>query len=221
MNSTKEGKGKSRFVFLILLLALMLFPFTTAQASEQIQVGKQYESINLIGTCFNNGTYCSSQTICNSTIIDPRGVVVLDNALETNQVAFYNITLSAANTGEIGEYTQSRTCYDPAGDVTGSGFEEKPFLITPSGSDANSLSNLILMGMALILSGGVIIFGFSKSEPYIVILGSFVLVLLGLFTLLNGIGNYRNELTQWSSIIISLIGGYISVRSGLEVMDVI
>jgi len=203
----------SVFIFLV-----FTFNVSAQDASEEL-VFKQNQEINLIKPCFNNGTLCSSSTSCNSTVTNPDSQVILRNSPETNQLSFYNISIPSSNASVLGTYTTLRVCHDPVGQIIGNGYETYTFIVTASGTNDDSIGYLIMLGFSFVLSLGLIVFGFSKDDPTTVILGSFALTLLGLFTMLNGIGNFRNDLTLWSSVIVIFIGAYVSVRSGMEMMN--
>lgn len=211
----EKSQKKTKELFLFFLFALVLIPLVSSQEI----IGKQNTNINLIGTCFNNGTLCSASTVCNSTVISPTGVTLLNNSREQNGISFYNITLPSSKTGELGLYTQIRYCFDPVGPIIGSGKEIKEILVTPSGTDDSELNYLILLAAVVLVCIGLMIFGFNKGDPYTVIIGSMALVIISGFTLINGISNYRNVMTQWSSIIVMLSSGYIAIKSGLEAMN--
>jgi len=207
--------------YVVLLSAFFFFLLFLPSGSSQELVYKQNQEISLIRTCFNNETFCSNSAVCNSTVIDPSGLVIVNNTRENNYISYHNLTIRSGLTSELGEYTVIRTCTDTGGDISGNGAETYGFLVTPSGDDDSSAGSFILIGFSFLLAGGLVWFGFNKQDPTTVILGGFILVLLGLFTLLNGLGNYRNDLTQWGSLSVMLIGGYFSVRTSMEMMNVI
>ena len=169
--------------------------------------------------CFNNGTYCSSSAHCNSTIISPNGTVLLNNSREGRQGVYFNISIPSSRTSYLGEYIVTRVCYDTGGDINGKASDSYSVLVTPSGFDDDSLGSFILLGFGGLVSLGIIIFGFSKNDPPLVLFGGLAMFVLGLFTLLQGVGNYRNTLTEWGSIITLGIAAYISVRTSMEMIN--
>lgn len=219
----KESKNLSKVTFLFSVFFILLISPALAAENDEILVFKQNQQIDLFRPCFNNGTYCSSSAICNSTVIasgTPFRIVV-NNTRESNNGAFHNFSVSQGLAGNLGTYNVIRSCTDPNGDISGSGFETYNFLVTPSGTEDNSLAQFLFLGFALIFSGGIIALGFYKNEPYFVLFGAIGLTLFGLFTLINGVGNYRNNLTEGISIIAMGLSGYILTRTSLELMEVI
>jgi len=200
-------------IFLLVTLVLLLsVTYVTAQSDL---VFKQNQQFDLKVPVFFNGTIASSSANCNITIFDPDGDAIIDNQLMTNQNTFHNFTLSSANTLNIGDHTVSIFCNDQGND----GFSTFNYLISPSGTDDNDIGQLILLSVGFLFSVGFLWFGFNKQDPVFVIFGAFVLFSLGLYMLLNGIAVYRNTLTEGVSIITLGIAGYISVRTGLEMMN--
>jgi hypothetical protein len=211
-------KNKNNLYFLLSAVFLFIFSIYLVGAQDQL-VYKVNEQANLIKFCFNNGTFCSSSTFCNSTIIDPVGNTIINNSRETNQGSFFNLSIREGLVDDLGTYTVIRTCTDTGGQLVGSDYEIYNFLVTPSGTDDNSLGQLFLVGLGLIFSVGLIYIGFYKEDPAFVLFGSITLFLFGLFTLLNGIGNYRNSLTEGTSLIVLSLAGYVSIRTGIEMLE--
>lgn len=219
----KESKSLSKLAFLFSVFFILLISPALAAEDDEIPVFKQFERIDLFKACFNNGTYCSSSAICNSTVIAPSRppTIIVNNTRETNQISVHNFTIREGLTGSLGIYEVIRTCTDPSGDIHGNGPETYIFLVTPSGTEDNSLAQFMLIGLGLLLSGGLISLGFVKNEPYFVLFGAIVLTLFGLYTLLNGVANYRNNLTEGMSLITMALSGYILTKTSLELLEVI
>lgn len=92
------------------------------------------------------------------------------------------------------------------------GYSSANIEVTPSG-------NMNMLGfyfIALILSLGVMAFGISKGDISLTLLGCFGLYSFGVWTLINGIDIYRNNLTEGLSIVTLGIAGYVSIRSAWE-----
>lgn len=200
---------KKLFVFLFLSLFFISF------ASAEDFVFKQTTNVDLKVPCFNNGSYCSGSATCNLTIIRQDGSILIQNKQMQNQGSFHNYTLLKHQTTSIGDNAVSVICKD--GSYTG--YSTFSYLISPSGQDDNNIKQLIVLGMAIIFSIGMIFLGFYKNEPYLVMFGSIGMVLLGLYTLNNGIGNYRTTLTEAISYIILFSSAYIGLRTSLEIID--
>lgn len=211
----EKTKSKLSIIIFSLLLFVFFLNLVYAQSSQNEVIIKQVTDFDLKRPCFNNGTYCSESAVCRITITQPDGDLLVNNITMTNQETFHNITLTKSQTSTVGLYDGIMSCTD--GGVSGE--DTFDILITPSGTNDNSLSNLLLLGFGFLFSLGIIIFGFNREDPWLIIFGCFVLFVFGLYTLLNGVGNYRNTVTEWTSIIILGIAAYISVRTGLEVIN--
>lgn len=199
---------------LMIVVALTIIVIAPIGAAQTELVFKQNTEVDLKVPVFFNDTIASGSATCNVTIFQPDGTALIDNQLMTNQFAYHNYTLRPSQTLAIGEHTASVFCSDGSFN----GFSTFQYLISPSGTDDNNLAYLILLGVGLLFSVGLIGFGFSKREPWFVMFGGLVLFSVGLWTLLNGIGLYRNELTQGVSMVVLGIAGYISIRTGMEMI---
>ena len=122
-----------------------------------------------------------------------------------------NFNFTFCNTTTIGDYT-----YTVAGDKGGVySTEVIGFSVSPSGF-AGTIGFYILI---LILSAGVIILGFSKDDPILVILGSFGLYFVGIYILFFGIDGMKDPVYTWGfGLIVLCIAFYLSVRSAWEMI---
>lgn len=209
---------KSENLFLIFSLAFLFFLISTVNA-EEIKVVKQNTADSLVRGCWNNGTFCSSLAVCKSTIVNPDGRIVVHNATELNAGTFFNLSLPTNATGIIGTYNVIRSCTDTGGSINGSAADSYQFIVTPSGSDDSTIGYIMLLGFGFALSLLMIMFGYFRQDARIVLFGSIVLVFVGLWSLLNGIGNYRNDLTFAGSLATLGLGAYISIRASMEMID--
>ena len=90
------------------------------------------------------------------------------------------------------------------------------FFVTGNGFEVDQWFLLII----LLISGGIIILGFSLKDPPMVILGSFGLYFIGLWIIFNGIVGIRDTTyTLPIAIIILAVAAYISVRSAWELIN--
>ncbi len=195
-----------------LLVFLFLGIFLVTNISAEL-VFKENTDIDLKIVCINAG-FCSATAQCNVSVFDPNENVILDGieATQSASLAFYNITIIGNLSSPSGEWRVGGFCKD--GSVTE--LVDFTFLVTPSGID--NLFNFYTIIM--LLSAVVIFFGFWIKDPWVVIFGTFGLYFVGLFILLFGIVGIKDTTTTFAIAIIILgIAGYISVKTGLEVID--
>lgn len=195
----------------IILLMIALFPLAAAQEL----VYKQATQIDLKVPVFFNGTIADSSATCNITIFEPDGDTLINNQLMTNQDAFHNYTLTAGQTTTVGNHETSVFCNQG----NNNGFSTFQFLISPSGTDDNSIGQIILLTFGVLFSAGFIWFGFNKNDPIFALFGGLALVSVSLYTLLNGVAVYRNTLTEGISLIIMGVASYVSIRTSMEMIN--
>lgn len=175
---------------------------------------KQNTEINLKRTCYFNGTYCDISTRCNITITDRDNNNILINSIMGNTTINYpnwNKSLSKNNNLLIGVYKDDMTCCN----INGCGSETFYHEITPSG-EKNVLGLMIIL---FILGYGITLAGaWSRNIPTTII-GGMGMMILGLYTLNNGIDVYRNFATQFFSIVTSAMGGYWTFVAGMELIE--
>lgn len=199
MVSKKENNLKTSvkdYSLLFLFLFLFLFSFISVSAfgynsnSKILNIGvfSQGQQINLIQSC-NNCSYVniSKLRLPNGTFIN------INKNMEKNGV-FYNYSLNKNYTTKTGEYQ-----------VSGVGDE--------NGVENTWFYNFDIKGgditffiIVFILAFGITTWGLSIKHEWITLAGTFLMVILGLYTLINGIGMYQNNLTKAISYITLLIG---------------
>lgn len=190
---------------ILIFIALAFMLVLPMVAAENIGSYKQNQEMQITNYC-SDGT-CSYMNLSSITI--PNGTKVNYNIEMTKNVQDFNYTYTPTL---IGEY-EFNTCGNPSGNVI---CDSDTFDVTPSGF-VGTLGFYILI---LILSLGIMILGFSLSDGWIVIMGSFGFVLLGLFILLYGIDGMKDTAyTYGIGIITIMVGAYIGVRSAIEQMD--
>lgn len=197
---------------IIPILLLLMIPLAIAQSDL---VFKQLEEFDLKIPVFFNDTIASNETICNITIFQPNGDTLFSNRVMTNQITFHNITILPSQTQIIGDHTVSVFCNEGSNN----GFSTFTYLISPSGIDDDSLAQLILLSSAFLFSVGLIWFGFNRQDGYFALFGGILLFVMGLYILLNGVGLYRNTLTNGMSFVILGFAGYVSIKTGLELIN--
>lgn len=139
--------------FLILFFGILLVSLVSAQTDFNY---KQNTEIGIKIICINNG-WCSSSAICNVSVFDPDGVVILDGvqAVQAASLAYFNVILNSTQTSKLGNYQVKGFCKD------GSVSKEIDFSfpITKIGdsiSTGQALLYILLIVLVLIL---MIVFG--------------------------------------------------------------
>jgi len=145
------------------------------------------------------------------TIFNPDSSLLRSNVRMTNQVSFHNITLTPSQTINIGIYSASMTCLDG----TLNGDDTFFYQITPSG-DTN------ILGLMIIL---IVIFYFITfvsayfENEWLTLLGGMSLMILGLYTLNNGLDIFRNFATHAFAFFTLGLGFYFSITAGLKIIN--
>lgn len=124
------------------------------------------------------------------------------------------INNGGTNFSDLGEHSYyiwcNRTVSNLGGESAGT------FEVIPSGYNISVGLYLIL----LIVSLGVVILGFYAQDNWVIILGGFSTIMLGLFTLLYGIAEFRDITYTWAiSIITIFLGLYFSIRGSIEALQ--
>ena len=197
------------FVFFLFLIIVV----PTISASSDTQTADDIYKINSIVNygkpCYYNGTYCSASAYCNFTVKNPDGSIKLNNIQGTNNLAYHNHSI---NFDKIGIWTIDMMCCDGAY----CGSETFYAQVTGSGLNDNVAFYVVIFATGLVF----IVLGFWKQDIPITLLGSFVLLFLGIYSWINGIAGIR-DLTYSSSIsmIIVAISSYISIRTAWELIE--
>lgn len=123
---------------------------------------------------------------------------------------FYaNVTGTLLNT--TGQYSVLSWCNSSSE----GGFFKYTFDVVPGGF-TNTIAFFFLI---LILSVGIVMFGFQMQDPIVTLLGSFGLYFLALWILFNGIVGIKDLVTTWALGIITLgMAFYFSIRSAHEII---
>jgi len=193
-----------KFLSIVLFLSLFVFIINTVEASNP------YLGTVRVGSCISLKQICSSCTYNNVTsVVAPDATQLLSNSPMTKIGSEYNRTF--CQTTQVGEYTVSGV-----GDIDGT--EEGwiyNFSVTPSGY-------INILGLFIIVIGviyGIAFFGFFGKNEWIAVLGGMAMIVLGLFTLNNGIDVYRNFMTQAFSFITIGLGAIFALTAGVEIIN--
>lgn len=184
------------------MLGIMLISLTSA--SDYLP-HKQNTNFDLIISS-NNATQC------NFTYIQyPNGSKISNTFSMVKSGKDFSYTILAGNFSALGSTCFGISCYDGATYETGSVCRE----VTSQGF-INTLGFYFLI---IIISAGLIILGFSIKDNWVVVLGGFALVLVGLFTLFYGIDVIKDPIYTWGlGIIILMSGAYFGVRGSFEAL---
>jgi len=193
---------------IIVFLGLLLVGLVTAATDEDI------DKINYLGEV---GQYecklilqsCATCTYANVSIFRGNETLV-DNMAMSNSGASWSY--SYCNDG-----TQGRYDVVGFGDLDGSptSFDAMYFKVTPSGF----YLSLGFYFLVLILSIGVVWFGFHIEDNWVIVLGGFGLILFGLLILFYGLDSFKDTTYTWGlGIITIMLGAYFSVRGSYEAL---
>jgi len=191
-------------LYLTLLLGLFLISFASASGEEdrinQLDDVKQ-------GDCLIIPQTCASCSYVNITITHKNETIISNVGMSDNGASW---TYSFCDTNSLGRYD-----IQGFGDLEGTdtGFTVFWFNVTPSGLDLSIGFYIIL----IILSCGVVFFGYHIEDAWLVMLGSFAMIMFGLLVLFYGIDGVRDSTYTWAlSIITLMIGCYFSIKAGFE-----
>lgn len=185
------------FVFMFLLLG----SFVIAEVELTIPFNQEFD---LKRQCFNNGTFCSSQAVCNATIFYPDGTILTDNQEMTNQNSFHNLTLTNFNVSQLGVMAVNMICDDPAGQIIGSNFDT--FEIDVTGDGFKSLPfplEFSIIALAFALIGA----SYTTDKLRIFrIVGGIIAMVMGVVTLYPGYANLNYSTLTGLSVGLTTIG---------------
>jgi len=134
--------------FISLLIFMILIGYATCFVSA-VQTYKAGDSIDLRVFCTNNGTYCSAGAVCNGSVVDPKGMILMSNVnMTTSDYVIFNLTLNSSNSTVNGEYQFSAFCLDQ-GKAKADSFS---FMITPSGIEPTSSQGLMFIALLVMTS---------------------------------------------------------------------
>lgn len=150
-------------LILIGICMLLIIPFVLGQF-----IYEQNELVDIKVPCFYNEGICTGGAWCNVTILYPDNTVLIDNENTTHSGVYFNYTLLANQTTQLGEYQAIFICSD-SGQNDSTTF---PFIITPSGTQASTSQGIIysllffslLIFLLVCVYGAIIIDGDNKYD---------------------------------------------------------
>jgi len=224
----------TKFIFLAFLLTfLFLFNLTLISADKpvtQVNTGptglqvfypefesvKQSSSFNLHLHVSNISTGLqipNTQVSCNLHLYNSTGshtfesgVLAKDSNGWDHEIYLNGNPGNFSDLGTHGFYIWCNT-------TTQGGEAKGVFEVTPTGV----LSSIGFYIILLLLSLGIVMFGYSVQDYWVVILGSFALVLFGLYVILFGIVDIKDTVyTYGIGIITLMLGAYFGIRASME-----
>jgi hypothetical protein len=170
-------------LLLVFLFALLIIPI----ASASLGTYKQNDCVNI--KTISNGT-----SVNISSISAPNSVLLVSNVVMTKNGHTFNYTF--CQTAIIGNYVYDY--FDSLGNNYVNDFE-----ITPSGF-ANTSTFLYLFIIIIVL---IFVAGFWLENTWIMSLGSTLIIILGLFIIVNGVGLIKDIRITWAIGLVVLSFG--------------
>lgn len=190
-----------KIILAVALTFLMIIPMASASLGSYQQ-----------NRCVTIKTILVNATAVNiSTISLPDSTIAEGNKTMTLQGNTWIYRF--CNTSQIGTYI-----YDYS-DQSGNTYVND-FTITASGTSGGVLGNFGLFILLFAFGYAILFVGiFTRNIPT-TILGGFALIIMGLYTLINGIDMYRNFATEAFSIITFAFGGFWAAKASLESLEI-
>ena len=144
-----NNSSLDKFQIMMVMFLFIYLTFLFSPSLSATQTFKQSQLIDLKVQCIINGTFCSSNGLCNLTISYPNASLLINNQKMTNQISFYNYTLPTLTS--FGVYSCSATCCD--NNLCGTD-NSCTFNINGIGSDLSPAQSILYF----IILGGLLIF---------------------------------------------------------------
>lgn len=190
---------------IVLLVSLFLIPFASSLV-DTVQSVKQ-------GSCITFAHIDDESTSENITYVqNPDTTIVAVDKPMTRTGTFYNYTY--CGTGKNGMYIVYGVG-NPATPARNPVAWSYEFYVTPSGS-------LGLLGLSIVVITiiyFIAFFGFFGKNIWVAMFGGMAMILLGLYTLNNGIDIYRSFITEAFSFITMGIGATFALTAGVELIE--
>lgn len=192
---------------MIMMTTILLSVSVIAECSYTF---KQHQIVNYQFKCLDtNNNYCGSGTQLLISVEYPDGSNALNNVSMTYNPTYFNITLPTSQLSDSTGY--SAIIVSPNGNAT----SEFSYCVTPSGFTSTATFFFIF----IIIIGLVFTMGVILEDKWIMMLGSFLVITLGFFIVINGIDVLKDTNTTWAiGLVVWAIGGYFMFRSVEEVL---
>ena len=178
-----------------------LLPSVYAEVELTIRFNQEFD---LKRPCFNNGTFCSAQAVCNATIIYPNGNLLTNNQQMTNQNSFHNVTFTNINISQLGIMPVVIVCDDSAGAINASGTDTFEIEVTGGGFKGLTFPlEFSIIAFAFILIGVSYTTDKLRLFRYV---GGLLAMGMGVATLYPGYANLNYSTLQGLAVGVSTIG---------------
>jgi len=196
-----------KIVLGLMMMVLLSLPMVFAEDTDY--VFKKDSDIDLKVSCFeNNLTICSAGTNCYITVNYPDTTNLVNNGTMQNSDTYFNYTIPAARTNQVGEYAALVYC---TGDEDG--YTIFTFEVNKEGSRLNSY---IFLTLILIFVYLIMVFGATHDEIILTSIGAMALVVLGVYMHMNGYGDVKSWISDTFAFINIMIGAYVFIRVWME-----
>lgn len=181
---------------MLFMLLLMVVPLASADLGTFQQ-----------GKCIDIKTVLNTTSVNITSVDYPNGTSAVTNK-QMSQLTNKNFNYTFCSTVPLGQYNYG---YFDAEGNTYSNY----FTITPSGL-VNPLGYFII-GFVIVYVIGFV--GFFGKNEWVTIIGGLAMISLGLYSLLNGIDNYRTTLTDVIAWWTIALGAFFSLYAGVSVVQ--
>jgi hypothetical protein len=196
----------------VVLLTMAFFSLVAIVQAETQSFGtyKQNEAVRVIQLCSNQTSVCDW---CNLSSIEYQldSNTIISNKVMTKTNNQFNYTFPKNYIFKLGTYSVNGICQ--------AGTEMSVFsgtlTVTPSGYTNVLGLFIIIMGIVYL----ILIVGIFTKDITTTMIGGMLCIVIGLYTLNNGIDVYRNFATQAISLFTIGFGGYWAFVGGLELME--
>lgn len=195
----KEKKTKKESIIFVFALLLVVISLVSVSASLGTFKQNSCVDIRVLSNC----------TSVNITEVNDGTTTYTINKI-MNNLGGQTFNYTFCNTSRISTYSYSWNpiCQDCAVVNCGNSFD-----ITPNGF-INSIGFYILV---FLLSIGLIILGYYVEDYWVIILGSFALILFGLYIIIYGLVGMKDTAYTWGfGIITMMLGSYFAIRVAWE-----
>lgn len=191
-------------ITLLLSVLFLAFAFISL-ASAAVDPAYTYKSANQIeikNPCYNNGTYCTAGATCKITVYDTQNAIILNNVNMTNQLNYFNISITNSGnaTWPQGRYSATQVCTD----LGKSGSQTFYFDVTATGKSDSS--NIMIFIILLVISALLLLAALLTGNEYLGFISGVVFILTGIFVIIYGIGNWSSFYTDGVGIVILGLG---------------
>jgi len=193
-------------IFFSLLFVTFLLPLASAE------IYKLWEPADLRLSISDNGTIIG--VTANITVRDPDKTVIVAGKSMRNLVGTtdWNYTVPASSISKTGQYEYTVCSYSPTENRCDTFF----FDVTPSGTVQTSILEnpiLLLFGILGIIIVGI---GIYQGNPWFGFVGSIMLLLGGIYTMIYGFNNEQNFYTQGVALVFLGLGLIFMFVSAME-----